>query len=105
MVQETPSISSNAKDRVFNLIPDKNIFVAAVTLTLVVRAYLFWNYYTINNDGILYIEAARHFWNGNWFGGLESFHPPLFPLMIALAFPMTDTPLLPLVFLCGIQPP
>ena len=89
MVQETPSISSNAKDRVFNLIPDKNLFVAAVTLTLAVRAYLFWNYYTINNDGVLYIEAARHFWNGNWFGGLESFHPPLFPLMIAVAFPMT----------------
>jgi len=89
MVQEATSRSSNAKDRVFNLIPDRNLLVAAVTLTLAVRAYLFWNYYTINNDGVLYIEAARHFWNGNWFGGLESFHPPLFPLMIAGAFPMT----------------
>jgi len=89
MVQEATSRSSNAKDRVFNVIPDRNLLVAAVTLTLAVRAYSFWNYYTINNDGVLYIEAARHFWNGNWFGGLESFHPPLFPLMIAVAFPMT----------------
>jgi len=89
MVQEATSRSFNAKDRVFNRISDRNLLVAAVTLTLAVRAYLFWNYYTINNDGVLYIEAARHFWNRNWFGGLESFHPPLFPLMIAVAFPMT----------------
>jgi len=88
MVQEVTSRSSNAKDRNFNLIPDRNLLVAAVTLTLAVRSYLFWNYYTINNDGVFYIEAARQFWNGNWFGGLESFHPPLFPLMIAVAFPM-----------------
>jgi len=88
-VQEATSRFSNAKDCVSNLIPDRNLLVAAVTLTLAVRSYLLWNYYTINNDGVLYIEAARHFWNGNWFGGLESFHPPLFPLMIAVAFPMT----------------
>jgi 4-amino-4-deoxy-L-arabinose transferase-like glycosyltransferase len=89
MVQEATSRPSNAKDRVFNLIPDRNLLVAAVTLTLAVRSYLFWNYYTINNDGVHYIQSARDFWSGNWLAGLDSFYPPLFPLMLAVAFPMT----------------
>ncbi|MBI4487650.1 MAG: glycosyltransferase family 39 protein, partial [Deltaproteobacteria bacterium] len=60
----------------------------ALLLTLGVRLYLFWQYYTINNDGVLYIEAARHFWQGQWIEGLASFYPPLFPLMIAAAYPL-----------------
>ena len=52
------------------------------------RLYLFRNYYTINNDGVLYIEAARYFWEGQWSEGLASFYPPIFPLMIAAAYPL-----------------
>lgn len=62
--------------------------IGAVLLTLAVRLYLFENYYTINNDGVLYIEAARHFWEGAWREGLASFEPPLFPLMIATVYPL-----------------
>jgi len=64
-------------------------WVAVLSVTLGVRLYLFENYYTINNDGILYIEAARHFWAGAWSEGLASFYPPLFPIMIAAAYPLT----------------
>lgn len=63
--------------------------LGALILTIGVRLYLFGNYYTINNDGVLYIEAARHFWEGQWLEGLASFYPPGFPLMIALAYPLT----------------
>lgn len=62
--------------------------IGAVLLTLVVRLYLFERYFTINNDGVLYIEAARHFWEGAWREGLGSFYPPLFPLLIALVYPL-----------------
>ncbi len=63
-------------------------WVGALILTIGIRLYLFTNYYTINPDGVRYIEAARHFWEGKWLEGLASFYPPLFPLMIALIFPV-----------------
>jgi len=63
-------------------------WIAVLSVTLGIRLYLFENYYTINNDGILYIEAARHFWAGAWSEGLASFYPPLFPIMIAAAYPL-----------------
>lgn len=62
--------------------------IGAVLLTLAVRIYLFENYYAINNDGVLYIEAARYFWERAWREGLASFYPPLYPLMIAAAYPL-----------------
>lgn len=62
--------------------------LGALILTVGVRLYLFMNYYTINNDGVFYIEAARHFWAGQWLEGLASFYPPGFPLMIALVYPL-----------------
>ena len=64
-------------------------WAGTIALTLGVRLYLFFHYYTINNDGVLYIEAARHFWEGEWGKGLASFYPPLFPLMITAAYPIT----------------
>lgn len=65
---------------------DRLYWIGALMLTIGVRLYLYENYYTINNDGVLYIEAARHFWEGSWGEGLASFYPPLFPLMIAAAY-------------------
>ncbi len=65
---------------------DSLYWLGALVLTLAVRLYLFFNYYTINNDGVLYIEAARNFFEGRWSDGLASFYPPLFPLMIAVAY-------------------
>lgn len=67
---------------------DSLYWLGALVLTLAVRLYLFFNYYTINNDGVLYIEAARNFLEGRWSDGLASFYPPLFPLMIAGAYPL-----------------
>lgn len=67
---------------------DRLYWVGALIVTLGVRLYLLGNYYTINNDGVLYIEAARHFWEGKWSEGLASFYPPLFPLMIAAVYPL-----------------
>ncbi|MBI2987270.1 MAG: glycosyltransferase family 39 protein [Deltaproteobacteria bacterium] len=63
-------------------------WIGALALALGVRLYLFTRYYTINNDGVLYIEAARHFWEGRWGEGMASFYPPLFPLMIAGVYPL-----------------
>jgi 4-amino-4-deoxy-L-arabinose transferase-like glycosyltransferase len=63
-------------------------WVGALILTIGIRLYLFANYYTINPDGVRYIEAARHFWERKWLEGLASFYPPLFPLLIALIFPV-----------------
>jgi 4-amino-4-deoxy-L-arabinose transferase-like glycosyltransferase len=65
---------------------DRLGLVGASVLALAVRLYLAFNYYTINNDGVLYIEASRHFWEGRWGDGLASFYPPLYPLMIAAAY-------------------
>lgn len=65
---------------------DRLGLVGASVLTLAVRLYLAFNYYTINNDGVLYIEASRHFWEGRWGDGLASFYPPLYPLMILAAY-------------------
>ena len=62
--------------------------VAALILTLAVRLYLFGNYHTINNDGVYYIEMARHFWQGQWVEALASYFAPLFPLMIDVIYPL-----------------
>ncbi len=88
MQDSTPRFSS-PESGFSKLIPGVYYLTGALILTLAVRFYLFKNYYTINNDGILYIEAARYFWDGNWAGGLGSFYPPLFPLLIAAAYPIT----------------
>jgi 4-amino-4-deoxy-L-arabinose transferase-like glycosyltransferase len=88
-VQDSTPRFPGPKPRFSKLIPGVYYLTGALILTLAVRFYLFNNYYTINNDGILYIEAARYFWDGNWTGGLGSFYPPLFPLLIAAAYPLT----------------
>ncbi len=88
MQDSTPRFSK-AESGFSKLIPGVYYLTGALILTLAVRFYLFKNYYTINNDGILYIEAARYFWDGNWTGGLGSFYPPIFPLLIAAAYPLT----------------
>ena len=64
-------------------------WAGALILAVAVRFYLFRHYYSINNDGIAYLEAARYFWQGHWVDGLASIHPPLFPLMIAAVYPVT----------------
>ena len=63
-------------------------FVAALILTLAVRLHLSKNYYTINNDGVSYVEVARHFWQGQWVEALASYFAPLFPLMIDVIYPL-----------------
>jgi len=60
----------------------------ALVLTAAVRLYLFQGDYIINNDGVVYIEIARRFWEGRWLEGLSGFYPPLFPSMIAAVFPL-----------------
>ena len=81
--RERPERSALAEKRINSF-----YWVGSLLLTLGVRLYLFRNYYTINNDGVLYIEAARHFWEGDWVAGLASFYPPVFPLMIAAVYPL-----------------
>ena len=88
-MQETTSRSLNADERLSHPFPNTYRLTVAAALATAVRLYLFVNYYTINNDGVLYIQSARDFWSGNWVAGLDSFYPPLFPLMIAGAFPIT----------------
>ena len=63
-------------------------WAGALILAVAVRFYLFRHYYSINNDGIVYIKVARHFWQGHWAEGLASFYPPLFPLMVAAVYPV-----------------
>jgi hypothetical protein len=43
----------------------------------------------INNDGILYIEAAKQFANHEWRTGFALYNWPLYPLIIALAHSVT----------------
>jgi len=69
--------------------PGLAYWVGILSLTLAVRLYLFANYYTINNDGVVYLQAARRFWAGAWLQGLASFYPPAYPVMAALAYPIT----------------
>ncbi len=63
--------------------------LGGLALAVAVRLYLFLDSDTINNDGVVYVELARHFWEGRWLEGLSGFYPPLFPLMIAAAFSLT----------------
>jgi 4-amino-4-deoxy-L-arabinose transferase-like glycosyltransferase len=63
-------------------------WIGVFVLALAVRLYLFANYYTINNDGVVYLEAARRFWEGDWLQGLASFYPPAYPTMTALVYPV-----------------
>jgi len=37
---------------------------------------------------VVYLQAARHFREGDWLQGLASFYPPLFPLMASLVYPV-----------------
>lgn len=61
----------------------------AMVLTLAIRLFLLADYYVINGDGIRYVTAGRHFWEGRWPEGLASFYPPFYPLLIAAAYPLT----------------
>ena len=88
MDQESPRGERSERSALAQKRINSFYWVGALLLTLGVRLYLFRNYYTINNDGVLYIEAARHFWEGDWAAGLASFYPPLFPLMIAAVYPL-----------------
>jgi len=88
-VQDSASRFSSPEDELSNSVPGSYYLIGALVLTLAVRFYLFKHYYTINNDGILYIQAARYFWEGDWIEGLASFYPPIFPLLIAAAYPLT----------------
>lgn len=63
-------------------------WIGVLVLALAVRLYLFANYYTINNDGVVYLEAARRFWEGDWLEGLASFYPPAYPVMTAYVYPL-----------------
>ena len=65
------------KDRLFLL----SVFVAAA-----VRLYLLSQYYCISSDGIHYIAAARHFYEGDFSGGLGSVYPPAYPTLTALTY-------------------
>ncbi|MCH7570888.1 MAG: hypothetical protein IH919_10040, partial [Deltaproteobacteria bacterium] len=86
-MQDSASRFSSPEDELSNPVSGSYYLLGALVLTLAVRFYLFKNYYTINNDGILYIQAARYFWEGDWIEGLASFYPPIFPLLIAAAYP------------------
>lgn len=88
-MQDSASRFSSPESGFSNPVLGSYYLIGALVLTLAVRFYLFKHYYTINNDGILYIEAARYFWEGDWTGGLASFYPPLFPLLITAAYPLT----------------
>lgn len=88
-MQDSASSFSTPESGLSNPVPGSYYLIGALVLTLAVRFYLFKHYYTINNDGILYIQAARYFWEGDWIEGLASFYPPLFPLLIAAVYPLT----------------
>src|ERR1051325_123546 len=89
-MEKSDSVTSAA---VNPLVSAKNIelsyWAGALVVTLAVRLSLFVAEYTIHGDGIRYIEAARSFYDGRWGEGLGSFSPPLFPLLIAAAYPIT----------------
>lgn len=62
---------------------------AALVLAAAVRVHLLLQDYCISSDGVRYIEAAKAFFAGDWAGGLASWYPPGYPLMIAALFPLT----------------
>ncbi len=83
-IREPAAGSALAQER-----PGLVYWVGILALTLGIRLYLFANYYTINNDGVVYLQAARRFREGEWLQGLASFYPPAYPVMAALAYPVT----------------
>jgi hypothetical protein len=58
-VQDSMSRFTGPECRFYKLIPAIYYLTGTLILTLAVRFYLFKNYYTINNDGILYIHSIR----------------------------------------------
>ncbi len=66
----------------------EKFLLAAMVTAAFVRVYLVWQYYCISSDGVRYIEAARDFYAGDGFAGLESLYPPGYSLMIAAVFPL-----------------
>jgi 4-amino-4-deoxy-L-arabinose transferase-like glycosyltransferase len=57
-------------------------------LATAVRLYLVRQYFCISSDGVRYIQAAQDFYAGNVTAGLSSLYPPLYPLMIAVLYPL-----------------
>src|SRR5262249_50619106 len=61
-------------------------FLLSVIVAAAVRLYLLSQYYCISSDGIHYIAAARHFYAGDFSGGLGSVYPPAYPTLVALTY-------------------
>jgi 4-amino-4-deoxy-L-arabinose transferase-like glycosyltransferase len=64
------------------------LFTGAIFIALAVRLYLLGQYHCISSDGIHYIEAARHFYDGDVAAGLASVYPPGYPGLIASFYPV-----------------
>lgn len=67
----------------------QQILLGSFILCAAVRFYLLWQYYCISSDGVHYIEAAQEFHAGRWWAGLESYYSPGYPLLLAVAYPLT----------------
>ena len=68
---------------------ERQPFFLAIALTAAIRFYLLWQYYCINSDGVHYIDAAKDFYAGRWWEGLASYYSPGYPVLLALAYPLT----------------
>lgn len=66
----------------------RRFFVVAVVLAAAVRGYLFWQYYCISSDGVVYIKAAENFYAKSVAAGLASVYPPGYPLLVAAIYPL-----------------
>ena len=68
---------------------DRSIFLATVLLSLVVSAWSIFNDDVINDDGILYLQSAQYFLNGDWSAAFSFYRWPFFPLLIAFIAQLT----------------
>lgn len=62
--------------------------LAAFILAFGIRLLLLLRYYCINNDGVIYVEIARWLWEGDWGQAFAAYFPPMYPLLIAVVYPL-----------------
>jgi hypothetical protein len=76
------------------LIKESSITWIAALAGAIVASWMFWQEHgVLNNDAIIYLEAARLFSEGLWREGLAMYRWPLYPLLIALTHQLTTLPI------------
>jgi len=67
------------------MIENRPLCLTALAASLLLSLWSIYLDPVINNDGILYVQAAEHFLNGQWAAGLSVYKWPFYSLVISAA--------------------